>query len=171
MHTDSRTAVGICASSFIPLVSLKWMHGICIRKKWPRTVLFQGIYCMGSDQNCISEALPRRAESHITSCTKEKGCRETHQGGRVWCENHWPKLTDVRNANRCQDEACRKKMKCLCTVFQVALWPEWFESLHTPWTIPLKGKPMYQRKTFFDNIPITRGVVWRPSCNIWINVL
>ncbi|CAJ1063463.1 piggyBac transposable element-derived protein 2-like [Xyrichtys novacula] len=45
--------------------------------------------------------------------------------------NHWPQLTEVKNANRCHDAACRRKTKYICMHCSVPLCPGCFANFHT----------------------------------------
>lgn len=45
--------------------------------------------------------------------------------------NHWPRLTDGKNANRCKDAACTRKSKYVCMQCDVALCPGCFANFHT----------------------------------------
>ncbi|KAK1905872.1 PiggyBac transposable element-derived protein 3 [Dissostichus eleginoides] len=44
--------------------------------------------------------------------------------------NHWPQLTEAKNANRCQDAACTRKTKYICMQCCVALCPGCFANYH-----------------------------------------
>ncbi|CAK6983471.1 piggyBac transposable element-derived protein 2-like [Scomber scombrus] len=44
--------------------------------------------------------------------------------------NHWPMLTQVKNANRCHDSACTRKTKYICMQCHVALCPGCFANFH-----------------------------------------
>ena len=44
---------------------------------------------------------------------------------------HWPKLTEVKNANRCHDAACTRKTKYICMQCCVPLCPGCFANFHT----------------------------------------
>lgn len=45
--------------------------------------------------------------------------------------NHWPQLTEAKNANRCHDAACTRKTKYICMQCLVALCPGCFANFHT----------------------------------------
>uniref|UniRef100_A0A3Q3J369 PiggyBac transposable element-derived protein domain-containing protein n=1 Tax=Monopterus albus TaxID=43700 RepID=A0A3Q3J369_MONAL len=44
--------------------------------------------------------------------------------------NHWPQLTEVKNANRCHDAACTRKTKYICMQCCVPLCPGCFVNFH-----------------------------------------
>ncbi|XP_023688120.2 uncharacterized protein [Paramormyrops kingsleyae] len=44
--------------------------------------------------------------------------------------NHWPRLTEAKNAKRCHDRACRRKTKYACMQCLVALCPGCFANFH-----------------------------------------
>uniref|UniRef100_A0A3B5LTQ1 PiggyBac transposable element-derived protein domain-containing protein n=1 Tax=Xiphophorus couchianus TaxID=32473 RepID=A0A3B5LTQ1_9TELE len=44
--------------------------------------------------------------------------------------NHWPELTQVKNANRCHNAACTRKTKYICMQCHVALCPGCFANFH-----------------------------------------
>ncbi|KAK1898383.1 Chimeric ERCC6-PGBD3 protein [Dissostichus eleginoides] len=70
----------------------------------------------------------RKTQCHPTSKAQSsvQGTPEIRFGSG----NHWPQLTEAKNANRCQDAACTRKTKYICMQCCVALCPGCFANYH-----------------------------------------
>ncbi|KAJ4930745.1 hypothetical protein JOQ06_025053 [Pogonophryne albipinna] len=80
--------------------------------------------------NAGSIKIHGRGRPSATPPRKRRAVSKAPPEIRFGSGNHWPQLTEAKNANRCQDAACTRRTKYICMQCRVALCPGCFANYH-----------------------------------------
>ena len=61
--------------------------------------------------------------------------------------NHWPQLTEAKNANRCHDAACTRRTKYICMQCLVALCPGCFANYNRKYSLRKEQLACFDKKS------------------------